>query len=172
LVVFTISANEDVEPVELDEDVVVEPRLPAVVPAELPVVEAEVAALPDPDVEALEVDPDETASPGERLASDTIVPPIGAYSFVSANVVSALLTVASAPYTAACADAIVPAGEVVLDELPAPVELVPVGPEPAEPPPADETAGDVLGGVVTGEVAVGAVVACLVVVVVWGVVVA
>jgi hypothetical protein len=85
---------------------------------------------------------------------------------VAASAVLALLTLAWALYTAACAEAMVPAGEVVLVELPPPVEPLPVEPDPAEPPPADGAVPDVLGAVVAGVVAVGAVVVCLVVVVV------
>jgi hypothetical protein len=69
----------------------------------------------------------------------------------------AVLTLASALYTAACAEAMDPAGLVVLLELPLPLE-----PEPVEPPPPDGAAADVVGALV----AVGAVVAGLVVVVV------
>jgi len=106
--VLTISANElelpevedelpeaelpEVEDEEVPEPVPEPPRPPAVVPDE-PVVEE-----PDDEepVEVLEVDPAETASPGERLASDTIVPLIGAYNFVCASAVLALCTFASA----------------------------------------------------------------------------
>jgi hypothetical protein len=83
---------------------------------------------------------------------------------VAASAVVALFTLASALYTAACADATVPAGDVVLLELPVPVELVPAEPDPVEPPPADGAVVVVVGGGVT----VGAVVVLgVVVVAVW-----
>ena len=104
LLVLTISANElelpEVEdelpeaelPEVEDEEVPEPPRPPAVVPEE------PVAEEPDDEepVDELEVDPAETASPGERLASDTIVPLIEAYNFVRASAVLALCTFASA----------------------------------------------------------------------------
>jgi hypothetical protein len=159
--VLTISANGEVELPEVDEDDEDEPeppRLPAVAPAVVPVVDLPEDPLPDVvDVEALEVDPGDTESPGERLASDTIVPLTGAYSLVAASAVSALLTLASALYTAACAEAIVPAGEVGLLELPEPLEPVPLDPVPSAPDRVEPLLGevvDVLGAVV----AVGAVV--------------
>jgi hypothetical protein len=169
LLVLTISANGEVEPVEVEEDEELElPRLPAVVAVGLLVEEVVDDPVPEVvDVDALEVEPADTESPGERFASDTIVPLIGAYSLVAASALLALLTLASALYTTACAEATVPAGDVVPDELPVPVEPVPV-----EPPPADGAVADVLGAAVAGVVAVGAVVVDLVVVVVvWGVVV-
>jgi hypothetical protein len=81
--VLTISANGDVELPEVEEDDELEPpRLPAVVPAvpaPPPVEELDDDPLLDVvDVEALEVDPADTESPGVRFASDTIVPLIGA----------------------------------------------------------------------------------------------
>jgi hypothetical protein len=80
---------DPLEELELDPEV---PRPPAVVPEEPLEVEPE----EDPVEDALEVDPAETESPGERLARDTIVPLDGAWSLVSARAVSALLTLASA----------------------------------------------------------------------------
>jgi hypothetical protein len=80
VLVLTISANGEVEPAEFEADVELEPpRLPAVVPLGPFVEELD----DDPllgvvDVEALAVDPADTESPRERLASDTIVPLIGA----------------------------------------------------------------------------------------------
>jgi hypothetical protein len=76
---LTISANGDVELPELDEEELEPPRLPAVVPAEPAVAELDDDPLLDvDDPDALEFEPEETESPGERLASDTIVPLIGA----------------------------------------------------------------------------------------------
>jgi hypothetical protein len=109
--VSTISANgllelpepEPLEPEDPDpEEPVPEPELeppprlpavalPALPPPPLPV-EPE-----DPDallLEALEFEPAETLSPGERLASETIVPLVGAYSLVSASAVWAFCTLA------------------------------------------------------------------------------
>jgi hypothetical protein len=78
--VLTISTNGEVEVAEPDEDEVLEPPMvPAVVPVVPPVEELDDdPALDVADVEALDVDPADTESPGERLASDTIVPLIGA----------------------------------------------------------------------------------------------
>jgi hypothetical protein len=81
--VLTISANGDVELPDVEEDEVLDPpRLPAVVPAAPPVPPVEEVdddpVLDVVDAEALEVDPADTESPGERLASDTTVPLMGA----------------------------------------------------------------------------------------------
>jgi hypothetical protein len=81
--VLTISANDEVELGDVEEDEVLDPpRLPAVVPPVPPVPPVEEVE-DDPvldvvDAEALEVDPADTESPGERDASDTIVPLMGA----------------------------------------------------------------------------------------------
>jgi hypothetical protein len=171
--VFTISANGELELLEVEEDEPPEaelpepeedelpelPRLPAVVPEEL--LEEE----PDDEepVDGLDVDPAETPSPGERLASETIVPLVGAYSLMFASAVLALFTFASALYTAACADATLPADEVPLELL----EPEPPDAEPAPDPP-EEPEGLVVGDVA---VVVDVVVAGCLVVVVVGVVV-
>jgi hypothetical protein len=76
LLVLTISAKGEAE--DEDEDELEPPRLPAVAPAPPPVVEADDDPVLEADVEALEVAPAETELPGERLASETIVPLIGA----------------------------------------------------------------------------------------------
>jgi hypothetical protein len=97
--VLTISAKAELEPPEdeeedEEEDEPVPPRLPAAVP---PVEVPDDVPLPDVvDVEAVEVEPADTALPGERLESDTIVPLMGASSLVLASAVLALLTLASA----------------------------------------------------------------------------
>jgi hypothetical protein len=80
VLVLTISANGEVELAEVEEDEEPElPRLPAVVPVGLLVEELDDDPVLDVvDVEALDVDPPDTVSPGERLESDTIVPLIGA----------------------------------------------------------------------------------------------
>jgi hypothetical protein len=138
--VLTISANGELVLAPDDEEDDVEllepPTLPAVVPVEPPVeepVEDEVPvdALEVPDVEALPVEPADTVSPGDRLASDTIVPLIGAYSLVLLCALSALSTPACALSTAACAEATLAAEEVVPVELLAPEPLVVVVPESA-----------------------------------------
>jgi hypothetical protein len=77
---------------------------------------------------------------------------------VLARAVLAVLTLASALYTAACADAIVAAG---LVEVAEPDDPVPDAPEPVEPPPPDGAAADVVGALIV----VGATVVDLVVVV-------
>jgi hypothetical protein len=171
VLVLTISANGELEPVEVEEDEVPEPpRPPALAPAALPVEGLDddpVLDVEDAEAEALEVAPADTESPGERLASDTIVPLIGAWSSVAESAVLALLTLASALYTAACAEATLPAEDVVLLELPAPLVPLPAEPEPPEPdppepPPPDGAAAELLGAVVAG----GALVVGFVVVVV------
>jgi hypothetical protein len=170
VLVLTISANGELELPEVDEEDEPElPRPPAVVPPVPPVEELDDDPVVDvEDAAALEVDPAVTELPGTRLESDTIVPLIGAYSLVFASAVLAVLTLAWALYTAACAEAIVAAGEVELVELPEPVEpppLEPLAPEPlaAEPPPAGDAVAELLGVVAAGAVVVGLVV----VVVVW-----
>jgi hypothetical protein len=136
--VLTISVNgELVLPDDEEDEVEVPepPRLPVVVPEELPVEDPDEDEVPlDPldvaDVEALPVEPADTASPGERAASDTIVPLIGAYSLVSLSAVCALSTLACALSTAACAEAMLPAEDGVLVE--------PLVPELPPDPPAVE----------------------------------
>jgi hypothetical protein len=89
VLVFTISANAELD--ELDELEL--PRLPAVVP--VPALEEEPAGELVLEL-ADDVEPPETESPGWRLDSDTIVPLIGAYSFVALSAAVALFTLASA----------------------------------------------------------------------------
>lgn len=90
LCALTISAKLELE--LLDDDPVV-PRLPAVVALEpLDVV----PLLEEPLLVELELDPDDTESPGDRLSSDTIVPLTGARSLVCLRAVFALCTLASA----------------------------------------------------------------------------
>jgi hypothetical protein len=92
VLVFTISANAELD--ELDEfDELELPRLPAVVP--VPALEEEPAGELVLEL-ADDVEPPETDSPGWRLDSDTIVPLIGAYSFVALSAAVALFTLASA----------------------------------------------------------------------------
>ncbi|MGZ6622111.1 MAG: hypothetical protein ACXVHD_21015 [Solirubrobacteraceae bacterium] len=152
LLVFTISANEVDPPDELEEPEEPEPpRLPAVVP--VPPLAEEL----DEDVllELLDdVEPPVTESPGWRLASDTILPLIGAYSFVFASACSALCTLALALSTEASAEAMLPAEDVVVVEL-----LAPDPPPVLAPDPPPELADGAL-------VARGVVVVCGVVVVV------
>jgi hypothetical protein len=94
--VSTISANA-----ELEADDALPPRLPAAV-LPLPAPEAEPPedepVEPDPAEEALAppVAPADTASPGVKLDSDTIVPDAGACSCILASAVSAFWTPASA----------------------------------------------------------------------------
>jgi hypothetical protein len=83
--VLTISAKGELEPVDVDppeleeDDEPEPPRPPAVVVPVPPVVEPEEElALEVLEVDTLPVDPADTALPGERLASDTTVPLIGA----------------------------------------------------------------------------------------------
>jgi protein TonB len=105
--VSTIVANALLDPPP-DEDVDEPdepPRLPALVLAPPPVPDppppAEPPALDDeplPLVAAPEP-PEDTGSPGDRLASETIVPLTGAYRLVLASACWALWRVASALYT-------------------------------------------------------------------------
>jgi hypothetical protein len=103
--VLTISANPELELVdealepELDAelDPVPDPPSPPAVAEPPPAVEPEPLELEDVPLEAaVEVDPADTESPGERLASETIVPLVGASSRVCARAVWALRTPASA----------------------------------------------------------------------------
>src|SRR5450755_4281767 len=81
------------------------PRLPALVVA---VVEPALLA------PALELEPElldelDTWSPGEMLCTNTTVPLAGAYRWVSWSAVSAVVTLACAPSTEACAEAMLAA---------------------------------------------------------------
>jgi hypothetical protein len=76
VLVLTISAKGEAE--DEDEEELVPPRLPAVAPAPLPVAELDDDPVLEAEVEAFEVAPEETELPGERLASETIVPLMGA----------------------------------------------------------------------------------------------
>jgi hypothetical protein len=161
LPVLTISANELEPPDEVDEPVDPEPpRLPAVVPVP-PLAEE----LDDELLFALldDVDPPLTESPGWRLASDTTVPVIGAYSFVFASPSSALCTLAFALSTEASAEGMLPAEEVVL------VDPLALDPLPFDRVPPDRLPPDPLP--VVGAVVCGVVVVVFGVVVVVGVVV-
>ena len=87
---LTISAKLELE--LLDDDPVV-PRLPAVVAPE----PLDVALLLEESLLVeLELDPEDTESPGDRLSSDTIVPLIGARSLVCLRAVFALCKLAFA----------------------------------------------------------------------------
>jgi hypothetical protein len=76
VLVLTISANGVFDPLP-DED---PPRLPAEVLAPADALEEDDDD--DEEFEALELEPADTASPAVRPASEAIVPPVGAYSFV------------------------------------------------------------------------------------------
>jgi len=79
VLLLTISANGVAAELEEDADEPELPSPPAVVPVVVPVVEAdEVPLLDVEDAEAVPVEPDDTLLPAVRLASDTIVPLIGA----------------------------------------------------------------------------------------------
>ena len=89
VLVLTISANGELAlPDDAEDDVEVpEPPTLPVVPEELPAEDPDEVEVPldplDVVVAASPVDPADTVSPGERPASDTIVPLTGAYSFVA-----------------------------------------------------------------------------------------
>lgn len=89
---LTISAKPELEEEELDEadD---PPRLPELVPDD------DEPEDPDDDVPLDEVDDDvaeDTASPGERLSRETMIPPVGARRRVAASEIWALRTLALA----------------------------------------------------------------------------
>ena len=114
--VSTISAKPVLVDAEEDDELPVPPRLPAEVDpdpldapplVEEPVEDEAADAAPDPLLA-------DTGSPGLRLASETIVPALGATSRVSANAVWALRRLASAPSTEAFAEAIVAGDGVVV----------------------------------------------------------
>jgi hypothetical protein len=137
--VLTISANDELdEPPDEDEDELDPPRLPAVdVPPATPPPPPDEDELDDELLlAALEVDPADTESPGSRLASDAIVPLVGAYSLVSFSAVWALRTLASALKTAASAEAMLDGeGVVVVVCVVLVVEPLPPPLRPPEPPP-------------------------------------
>ena len=142
-------------------------------PVELLVPELELALDPDP----LDPDPEfelapllDTVSPGETSATLTTVPVAGAYRWVWCRAFSAFWTVASAPSTAAWADAMLAAIVSALVVLVCPLAPEPppdrAEPEPEEPeppalealPPAVVRVGVVRVGVVrVGVVRVGVV---------------
>lgn len=111
---LTISANPELLELELEE--LPDPPRPPAELAPLPLADE-----PDEDEVPVPLEPDgvddpepaETGSPGLRFCNETIVPALGATRRVSASVVRALRRLASAPSTAACADAIA-AGDGVL----------------------------------------------------------
>ena len=86
----TISANAELdEPLDPEDDEELEePRLPAV-PVPEPPVPPPLPPEPDEELEleALELDPAETVSPGRRLDNDAIVPLEGAYSLVLSSAI-------------------------------------------------------------------------------------
>jgi hypothetical protein len=109
--VLTISMRPELP--DDEEELLDPPRLPAVDPDPDPELE------PDPELDA---DPDpapdpefalepllDTVSPVETSATLTTVPVAGAYRWVSCRAFSAVWTVASAPSTDACADAMLAA---------------------------------------------------------------
>jgi len=78
LLVLAIPANAELvlpDDEEVEVEVLEPPRLPAAVPEDDP--DEDVVAF-ELDVDALPVEPADTVSPGERLASETIVPLVGA----------------------------------------------------------------------------------------------
>jgi hypothetical protein len=140
---LTISTRPELVDDE-DELPVEPPRLPAV--ALVAALESVPELALDPEL-ALEAEPEpleETVSPGETAATLTTVPPAGANRRVSFRAFSALRTVASAPSTAACAEAMLAAmisalvvfvcadPEPPLPDCDPPLEPPP--PEPPEPP--------------------------------------
>jgi hypothetical protein len=132
--VLTISTRPELLDDE-DELLLELPRLPAV----------ELALAPDPELEPepeLELEPDpepeppEIVSPGDTLSTLTTVPVAGAYSRVSLSVFSAVRRVASAPSTAAWAEAMLAA---IVSAL-----VVLVCPEPEPEPDPDPVLLDVV----------------------------
>jgi hypothetical protein len=81
LLALTISANDELAPDDEEDevDVLAPPRLPVPVPEELPAEDPDEDEVPlVADVAELLVEPADTVSPGERLASEAIVPLTGA----------------------------------------------------------------------------------------------
>jgi hypothetical protein len=159
--VLTISTRPELLDDE-DELLLELPRLPAV----------ELALAPDPELEPepeLELEPDpepeppEIVSPGDTLSTLTTVPVAGAYSRVSLSVFSAVRRVASAPSTAAWAEAMLAA---IVSAL-----VVLVCPEPEPEPEPEPDPDPVLLDVVRVDV-VGVAVDRVGVVLLWVVVVA
>ena len=145
---MTISTRPELVDDE-DELLAEPPRLPAV--ALVAALEPEPELPLDPEL-ALDPDagepepPEETVSPGETAATLTTVPAAGANRRVSFRAFSALRTVASAPSTAACAEAMLAAmvsalvvlvcpdpEPPLLDRDPPPEPPPPEPPEPPEP---------------------------------------
>jgi hypothetical protein len=95
-----ICANGELEPLDEDEpleELELPPRLPADdEPPASPEEPLDEDEAPEELLDAAPVDPAEIASPVETLASETIVPLIGAYSFVFESADWALCTLASA----------------------------------------------------------------------------
>ena len=144
LCVLTISAKFALALLDDDDDDPVVPRLPAVVAPD----PLAVAPLPEePLLVELELDPEDTESPGDKLSSDTIVPLTGARNLVCLRAVFALCTLASALYIEACADAMLDAEDVV-DVVPDPLAPEPLAEAPEAGPPL--AAGAALCGVVAG----------------------
>jgi hypothetical protein len=174
VLVLTISANAELVPLDAaaePPDAADEPPDAADEPPEpprLPELELPVPLVVELEPELLvPVLPADTESPGERLASDTIVPLVGADRDVSESAVSAFCTANWALYTDACAEATLPAADVGLVEPPAEEP-----PEPAAPDGAADVGALAGAGVVAaGVVGVGAFLAGVVVVVGAGVVV-
>jgi hypothetical protein len=145
--VLTISANGELELLEEedeDEEPPDPPRLPAVVvpPARPPRPEVDEELDDELLLAALfDVEPPDTESPATSPDSDAIVPPIGAYSFVSSSADCALRTFVSAANTDASAEAMLAGDGVVvvavepeweLEEL-EPPEPLPRLPDPLAP---------------------------------------
>ena len=130
--VLTICANAELEPEEDEEDVEVlaPPRPPVLAAEEPPLEDPEEEAPLLADVVAFVLEPAETPSPGVRLASEAIVPLIGAYSFVPLSAVWALFTFARELSTAACAEAMLAAEDVLVLEPFVPELLEPAVEEP------------------------------------------
>jgi hypothetical protein len=166
--VLTISANAELEPLDEpldDEDPLEPPRLPAVaLPPAVALALLEDVPDDEPLPDAVDVEPADTVSPGERLASETIVPLVGAVSLVFASAVSAFRTLAWAPYTAACAEAMLAGEGVVVVVVLVAVWIPPLALLPAARAVLEPSVRVVLGrdGVPVGGLVVGVVVLGLV----------
>ncbi|HXD67612.1 MAG TPA: hypothetical protein VNV17_23500, partial [Solirubrobacteraceae bacterium] len=129
---LTISTSPELVDDE-DELLAEPPRLPAVALVAPLEPDPELVLDPEPALVAEPEPPAETVSPGETAATLTTVPAAGANRRVSFRAFSALRTVASAPSTAPCAEAMLAAMVSALVVLVCPDPVLPL--PDRDPPP-------------------------------------
>ena len=110
--VLTISANGELDP--LLDDELDPPRLPAVAAPPARPLPPDEELDDELELDALELEPADTESPGNRLAIEAIVPVVGAKSLVSLSAAWALFRLAWALNTDACAEAMLAGDGVVV----------------------------------------------------------